>query len=109
MHVLAVIVLIGASAAHADLVSSNIPPGDLFGPGIAIGLVPFVSVFNYAGIGFTPSQTYMFDNAELPISPSSGRNVLNVYLLGSSNGLPSGLLESFDRTVPCPLTAAHPS
>jgi hypothetical protein len=96
VHVLAVIVLIGASAAHADIISSNIQPGDLFGPGVGIGLVPFTGVFNYAGIGFTPSQTYVFDSAELPISLSSGPNVLNVYLMGSGSGLPSGVLESFD-------------
>jgi len=89
-------VLLGASTAHADIISSDIQPGDLFGPGIAIGLVPFVGAFNYAGIGFTPSQNYTFDSTELAISLLSGPNVLNVYLIGSSGGLPSGVLESFD-------------
>ena len=88
--------LLGASTAHADIISSDIQPGDLFGPGIAIGLVPFVGVFNYVGIGFTPSQNYTFDSTELAISLLSGPNVLNVYLMGSSGGLPSGVLESFD-------------
>jgi hypothetical protein len=95
-HIMTVIVLLGASAAHADIVSSNIQSGDLFGPGIAIGLVPFGGPYNYAGIGFTPSQTYTFDSTELAISLSSGPNALNAFLMGSSNGLPSGVLESFD-------------
>jgi hypothetical protein len=95
-RIMAVIVLLGASAAHASIISSDIQPGDFFGPGIAIGLVPFVGAFNYAGIGFTPSQTYTFDSTELAISLSSGPNVLNVYLMGNSSGLPSGVLESFD-------------
>lgn len=97
-RMMAVIVLLGASAAHASIISSDIQSGDFFGPGIAIGLVPFVGVFNYAGIGFTPSQAYTFDSTELAISLSSGPNVLNVYLMGSSSGLPSGVLESFDLT-----------
>src|SRR5262249_975000 len=41
------------------------------------------------------SQNYAFDSVELAISLSSGPNVLNVYLMGSSGGLPSGVLESF--------------
>jgi PEP-CTERM motif len=92
----ALIALLGASAAHASsIVSSDIQSGDLFGPGVAIGIEPFVGVFNYAGIGFTPSQTYTFDSAELAMSLSSGPNVVDVYLMGSSGGLPSGILESF--------------
>jgi hypothetical protein len=95
----ALIALLGASAAHASsIVASDIQPGDLFGPGVAIGIVPFTGVFNYAGIGFTPSQNYTFDSAELAISLSSGPNVLDVYLMGSSGGLPSGILESFVLT-----------
>jgi hypothetical protein len=96
----ALIALLGASAAHASsIVSSDIQPGDVFGPGVAIGIVPFVGVFNYAGIGFTPSQTYTFDSAELAMSLISGPNVVDVYLMGSnSSGLPSGVLESFDLT-----------
>ena len=93
------IALLGASAAHADIISSDIQPGDSFGPGVAIGLVPFTGVFNYAGIAFTPSQNYTFDSTELAISLSSGPNVLNVYLMGSSGGLPSGVLESFDGAL----------
>jgi hypothetical protein len=95
----ALIALLGASAAHASsIVSSDIQPGDVFGPGVAIGIVPFVGVFNYAGIGFTPSQNYTFDSAELAMSLSSGPNVVDVYLMGSSGGLPSGILESFVLT-----------
>ena len=45
----AALIILGAGIAHASIVSSDIQPGDLFGPGIAIGIVPFVGVFNYAG------------------------------------------------------------
>jgi hypothetical protein len=58
-RIFSALVLVGASTAHADIISSNIEPGDLFGPGIVIGLVPFDGVFFYPGIGFTPSQNYV--------------------------------------------------
>jgi hypothetical protein len=92
----AVLIILGAGIANASIVSSNIQPGDVFGPGVAIGIVPFVGVFNYAGIGFTPSQTYTFEDVELAISLSAGPNELAVYLMGDSSGLPSGVIESFD-------------
>ena len=84
-----------AAVAQASVIYSNIQPGDTFGPGVAIGVVPFVGAFNYAGEGFTPGQNYMFDSLEMAVSLSSGPNVLDVYLMGTVGGLPSGILESF--------------
>lgn len=81
--------------AHADTVYSNIDPGDSFGPGIAIGLVPFTGTFNYAGVGFTPGQNYDLDSLELAVSLTSGPNVLDVYVMSSLGGLPDQVLESF--------------
>jgi hypothetical protein len=34
-----------AAPGQADVIYSNIQPGDNFGPGVAIGVVPFVGVF----------------------------------------------------------------
>ena len=84
-----------AGVSQASIIYSNIQPGDTFGPGVAIGVVPFVGVFNYAGEGFTPGQNYTFDSVEMAVSLSSGPNVLDVYLMGTVGGLPSGILESF--------------
>jgi hypothetical protein len=93
---MAALIILGAGITQASTVSSDIQPGDLFGPGVAIGIVPFVGVFNYAGIAFTPSQTYTFEDVELAMSLSRGPNDVNVYLMGDSGGLPSGIIESFD-------------
>ena len=98
----AILILAAATAcigpARADTVYSNINPGDSFGPGIAIGLVPFTGTFNYAGVGFTPGQNYDLDSLELAVSLSSGPNVLDVYVMSSLGGLPDQVLESFALT-----------
>jgi hypothetical protein len=84
-----------AMPGQADIIYSNIQPGDNFGPGVAIGVVPFVGVFNYAGEGFIPTQNYNFDSVEMAASLFSGPNILDVYLMGTVGGLPTGILESF--------------
>jgi hypothetical protein len=91
--ILAAVACIGQ--ARAETVYSNIDPGDSFGPGVAIGVVPFVGVFNYAGVGFTPGQNYDLESLELAVSLSSGPNVLDVYFMSSLDGLPNQVLESF--------------
>lgn len=105
----AIVILAAAMAcigpARADTVYSNIDPGDSFGPGVGIGLVPFNGVFNYAGVGFTPGQNYDLDSLELAVSLSSGPNVLDVYLMSSLGGLPDQVLESF--ALANQLTADH--
>jgi hypothetical protein len=82
------------SPSRASTIFTNIQPGDVFFVGVGIGLIPG-DVFNYAGVGFTPDQTYSFDSAELAVSLNSGPNVLNVYLMGNADGIPSGVIESF--------------
>ena len=79
----------------STIVYTNIAPGDTFGPGIAIGVVPFLGVFNYVGIGFKADQNYIFQSTELAVSLFSGPNVLDVYLMKSLGGLPDQVLESF--------------
>jgi len=79
----------------STIIYSNIEPGDTFVEGVAIGVVPFVGVFNYAGIGFESGQNYTFESMELAASLFSGPNVLDVYLMTSLGGLPDDILESF--------------
>src|ERR1039457_4998901 len=113
MSVLAVACAVAcATPAQAGTIYSNIQPGDTFVVGVAIGIVPFVDVFNYAGVGFnagqtytfqsmelavslTAGQTYTFQSMELAVSLTSGPNVLDVYLMSSLGGLPNQVLESF--------------
>jgi hypothetical protein len=83
------------TGARADTIYSNIDPGDSFGPGVAIGVVPFVGVFNYAGVGFTPGQNYDLESLELAVSLTSGPNLLDVYVMSSEGGLPDQVLESY--------------
>src|ERR1022692_1219787 len=107
MSVLAVACAVAcATPAQAGTIYSNIQPGDTFVVGVAIGIVPFVDVFNYAGVGFNAGQTYTFQSMELAVSLTSGPNVLevsltsgpnvlDVYLMSSLGGLPNQVLESF--------------
>src|SRR5580658_825452 len=83
------------SGRASTIIYSNIEPGDTFGPGVAIGLEPFGGPFNYAGVGFTAGADYTFDSVEMAVSLFSGPNVLDVYLMRTAGGLPSGILESF--------------
>jgi len=92
---LSLIATFAATGRAGTIVYSNIQPGDIFGPGVGIGFIPFTSTFNYAGVGFTAGQDYTFQSMELAASLISGPNVLDVYLMGSLGGLPSGILESF--------------
>lgn len=85
-----------AAPSRAATIYSNIQPGDTFGPGVGIGLIPFTGVFNYAGVGFTAGQTDTFESMELAASLASGPNVLDVYLMSSLGGLPDQVLESFE-------------
>lgn len=84
-----------ASARASTIMYTNIAPGDIFGPGIAIGVIPFVGIYNYAGIGFKAAQNYTFESMEMAVSLNTGPNVLDVYLMASSGGLPGQILESF--------------
>ena len=96
MSVLAVACAVAcATPAQAGTIYSNIQPGDTFVVGVAIGIVPFVDVFNYAGVGFNAGQTYTFQSMELAVSLTSGPNVLDVYLMSSLGGLPNQVMESF--------------
>jgi hypothetical protein len=79
--------------ARADTIYSNIDPGDSFGPGVAIGVVHFPGVVNYAGVGFAAGQNSTFESMELAVSLSSGPNVLDVYLMSSLGGLPGQVLD----------------
>jgi hypothetical protein len=97
---LAVLAIASATACAtpvraSSIVYTNIQPGDTFFIGVAIGVVPFVGVFNYAGIGFEAKQNYTFERMDLAASLSSGPNVLDVYLMTSQGGLPDQILESF--------------
>jgi len=82
----------------ANIVYTNIKPGDTFVVGVGIGLIPFTGTFNYAGIGFNARQDYIFEGMELAVSLASGPNELNVFLMSSRNGLPYLVLESFTLT-----------
>jgi hypothetical protein len=84
-----------ASGRAGTIIYSNIEPGDTFGPGVAIGVIPFVGIYNYAGVGFTAGQDYTFESLEMAVSLSTGPNVLDVYLMSSLAGLPNQVLESF--------------
>src|SRR5580692_3804922 len=84
-----------APVQASTIIYSNIEPGDTFVEGVAIGVVPFVGVFNYAGIGFESPQNYTFESMVLAASLFSGPNVLDVYLMTSMGGLPDQILESF--------------
>jgi hypothetical protein len=84
-----------APVRASTIIYSNIEPGDTFVEGVAIGVVPFVGVFNYAGIGFESPQNYTFESMVLAASLFSGPNVLDVYLMTSMGGLPDQILESF--------------
>jgi len=88
--------IFAASGRASTIIYSNIDPGDTFGPGVAIGVEPFVGVFNYAGLGFKAGADHTFDSVEMAVSLFSGPNVLDVYLMGTAGGLPSGILESFE-------------
>jgi hypothetical protein len=79
----------------STIIYTNIEPGDTFAVGVAIGVVPYFGVFNYAGVGFNVDQGYTFESMELAASLLSGPNVLDVYLMTSLGGLPDQVLESF--------------
>jgi len=93
---LALMLTLAATAQASTIIYSNIQPGDIFGPGIAIGLVPFVGVYNLAGIGFNAGSGYTLDSFQMAVSLFTGPNVLDVYLMDTSGGLPDNVLESWE-------------
>ena len=94
-----------SSQTQGATIFSNLGPGDsLASPGIGIGFIPFTSMFNYAGMGLTPTgQSYTLDRVELPLQLFSGPNVADVFVMGDTGGLPSGVLETFHLTGALPI------
>jgi len=99
---LAALALLGVAPVRADVVFSNLGPGDSFGPG-------FLSVRGPSAAGgerniaqrFTVTGgDFIFTSAELALRSFTAPSPLTIRLMEDAGGLPGATLETMQVTVP---------
>jgi len=97
------LLLFVASEARADtIVFSNFGPGMTFNQLQGIGVTGSGDVFGgfIPAYAFTPTETFTFSSAQLPMNLVTGPNHFQVLLMTSSGGLPGNIIETITVSAP---------
>jgi len=100
------LLLFVASEARADtIVFSNFGPGMTFNQLQGIGVTGSGDVFGgfIPAYAFTPTETFTFSSAQLPMNLVTGPNHFQVLLMTSSGGLPGTIIETITLTDAVPM------